>query len=98
MISIYKKHRSTIDSYLQNLVNSYQKDPIENYKEILKHRYIQLIYAVNEDFKQTTMKIGKYYNCVYTIEFVVNWLYVLQAKWFLLVLMCEVFDVELHLG
>lgn len=55
VINIYKKHRLTIDSYLQNLVNSYQKDPIANHKEILKqHKCIQLIYGVDQNFKQIT--------------------------------------------
>ncbi len=55
IINIYKKHRSTIDSYLQNFVNNHQKDSIANSKDILKqHKYVQLIYGVDENFRQLT--------------------------------------------
>ncbi len=53
VINIYKKHKVTVDNYLNSLIKGYQKDPVLNASYILKqHNYIQLIYAVDEDFKQ----------------------------------------------
>ncbi|MDD2699006.1 MAG: hypothetical protein PHF17_09420 [Arcobacteraceae bacterium] len=55
VINIYKKHKLTVDHYLYSLVNGYQKDPVQSASHILKqHSFIQLIYAVDENFKQIT--------------------------------------------
>lgn len=53
VINIYKKHRITVDSYISTLISTLPKDYISNSKRILKeHHYIQLIYSVDDNFKQ----------------------------------------------
>lgn len=53
VINLYKKHQSTADNYCLTLLKTLPDDFIENADTILRGRqYIQLIYAVDEDFKQ----------------------------------------------
>ncbi len=53
VINVYKKHNTTVDIYLTNLVTNLKEDPIKASKDILRNnKYIQLLYAVDKDFKQ----------------------------------------------
>lgn len=59
-ISIYKRHKGTVDTFLKNLITNIKGDPTKNAGNIFaNNHYIQLIYAVNEDLKQTTPIIFK---------------------------------------
>lgn len=58
VINIYKKHKITVDNYIKNLLKSFQTDPVKTYKSILNdNKYIELIYAVDENYTQTTPKL-----------------------------------------
>jgi hypothetical protein len=60
VINIYKKHKSTVDTYLKNLITNFKHDPIKVANKILNnHTYVQLIYAVNDKFTQITPVICK---------------------------------------
>lgn len=60
IISIYKKHKPTVDMYLKNLVTNIKSDPITFAQKLFNdHRYIQLIYAVDDDFVQITPVLCK---------------------------------------
>jgi hypothetical protein len=64
VINIYKTHKITIDNYLNNLMKNIIKnigdDFIEHADYILNHyRYIQLVYAVDKNFKQSTPVVCK---------------------------------------
>jgi hypothetical protein len=64
VINLYKKHKVTVDNYLSNLMKNIIKnvgdDFITHSDYILsQHKYIQLIYAVDENFKQFTPVICK---------------------------------------
>lgn len=60
VISIYKRHKQTVDKYLKNLITNFKSDPIKQSNKILTdNKYIQLIYAVDENFRQTTPVICK---------------------------------------
>ncbi|NKQ40970.1 MAG: hypothetical protein HF962_05320 [Sulfurovum sp.] len=53
VINIYKKHKVTVDGYINTLIKSLPKDYIDYADSILKsNNYIQLMYAVDENFKQ----------------------------------------------
>ena len=55
VINIYRKHKVNVDSFVKSLINSLPKDYIGEAPAILKqYRYIQLIYGVDKDFKQST--------------------------------------------
>ena len=55
VINIYRKHKISVDSFVKSLINSLPKDYIGEAPSILKqYRYIQLIYGVDEEFKQKT--------------------------------------------
>jgi hypothetical protein len=59
-ISIYKKHRLTLELYIKNLLITYKFDPIQNAQKIVnEHKYIQLIYAVDSEFNQISPVICK---------------------------------------
>jgi len=60
VINIYRKHKTTVDIYLKNLVTNIKEDPLKTSKSILhNNKYIQLIYTVSKDFKQTSPVICK---------------------------------------
>ena len=55
VINIYRKHKISVDSFVKSLINSLPKDYIGEAPSILKqYRYIQLIYGVDEEFRQQT--------------------------------------------
>jgi hypothetical protein len=60
VINIYKRHKSTVDKYLKNMISNFKSDPIEiSDKILIENKYIQLIYAVDKDFIQTSPVICK---------------------------------------
>lgn len=53
VINLYKKHKLTVDNFVENLIKSFPIDYISHSDTILKsHHFIQLIYSVDGDFKQ----------------------------------------------
>lgn len=55
VINLYKKHQSTIENFIEVLINSLPKDYMVNSSNILKkHHFIQLIYSVDMNFKQNS--------------------------------------------
>ena len=55
VINLYKKHKITVDGYIENLIKSFPKDYLANADSILKtYHFIQLIYGVDENFRQQT--------------------------------------------
>ncbi len=53
VINIYKRHKLSIDNYITTLVASLPPDYIANAQSILSsHRYIQLIYKVDGEYRQ----------------------------------------------
>jgi hypothetical protein len=55
VISIYKKHKLTVDNYVRTLVKSFPRNYLDHSEVILKeHDYIQLIYGVDLEYKQAT--------------------------------------------
>jgi len=60
VISIYKKHKNTVDEFIITLVKSLPQDYIQNADKILKENpMIQLLYAVDHDFNQISPTICK---------------------------------------
>ncbi|WP_373071786.1 hypothetical protein [Sulfurimonas sp.] len=60
VINIYRKHKATVDIYLTNFVTNIKDDPIKASQSILdNNKYVQLIYAVDKDFKQISPVICK---------------------------------------
>jgi len=61
VINIYKKHRHTVDNYLSTLITSLPQPYAEYSQAIFKdHRYIQLMYSVDENFKQSSPVIFRH--------------------------------------
>jgi len=55
VINIYKRHKTTVDNHITTLIKSFPKNYIDNAEMILKqYRYIQLIYGVDQEYKQIT--------------------------------------------
>ncbi|MEK6659790.1 MAG: hypothetical protein AABY36_08940 [Campylobacterota bacterium] len=55
VINAYRAQKINVDSFIKTLINSLPKNYIEQSAGILKkYRYIQLMYGVNSEFKQTT--------------------------------------------
>jgi len=55
IIDIYKKHRTTVENYINNVLKSIPTDPIEHAKIILSDLpALTLLYAVDRQFKQTS--------------------------------------------
>lgn len=55
VINLYKRHKITVDGYIETLIKSFPKNYIENSSAILKkHHFVQLIYSVNQEFKQSS--------------------------------------------
>lgn len=55
IISTYKKHKITVDRYLKNFTKSLKGDFLERPEVVFKkNRYVQLFYAVDQDYKQIT--------------------------------------------
>ena len=53
VINIYKKNKITIDNFISTLVNSLPSSYLESSESILKkYNFIQLMYEVDNDFKQ----------------------------------------------
>lgn len=60
IVQIYKKDQIHIQNYMRGIMKSMPKDCIENIHAIFKkHKYIQLAYAVNLEYIQTTASIYK---------------------------------------
>jgi len=60
IVQIYKKDLIHIQNYVKGIVKSMPKDCIENMQMLFKkHKYIQLAYAVDFEYKQTTASIYK---------------------------------------
>jgi hypothetical protein len=55
VINLYRKHKLTVDGFIENLIKSFPLDYLGHAETILKnHHFIQLIYGVDETFKQLT--------------------------------------------
>lgn len=55
VINLYKKHKITVDNFIETLIKSFPPDYMASSDAILKtHHFIQLIYAVDENFRQIT--------------------------------------------
>ncbi|MCW8838480.1 MAG: hypothetical protein OQJ77_04480 [Thiovulaceae bacterium] len=55
VVRIYKQHKMTVENYIYSLISNFPDDYIENADAIFKRsKYIQLIYGVDKEFKQTT--------------------------------------------
>ena len=55
VINLYKKHKISVDNYIQTLIKSFPQDYIANSEKILKtYHFIQLIYGVDSEYKQLT--------------------------------------------
>lgn len=60
VINIYKKHKATVDEFIITMIKNLPKNYIENAHEILKnHPNIQLLYAVDNQYKQISPIICK---------------------------------------
>ncbi|MGE4509779.1 MAG: hypothetical protein AB7D43_01645 [Sulfurimonadaceae bacterium] len=60
VINIYRKQRVNVDSFVKSVIDSLPKEFIENGASILRqYRFIQLIYGVDEHFKQSTPIVCK---------------------------------------
>jgi len=60
IVQIYKKDQVHIQNYVKGIVKSMPKDCIENIQIIFKkYKYIQLAYAVNLQYRQTTASVYK---------------------------------------
>ncbi len=60
VINIYKKHKTTVDEFIITMIKNLPKNYIENADTILKnHPNIQLIYAVDSNYKQISPIICK---------------------------------------
>lgn len=60
VVNIYRKHKTTIDVYLKNLITNIKNDPLKTSKTILhNNKHVQLIYAVNKELKQISPVIFK---------------------------------------
>jgi len=61
IVNIYKKDQLFIKNYVLSMVKNMPKDYINNVKDVFKkHKYVELIYAVNSEFIQTTPAIYKH--------------------------------------
>lgn len=55
VINIYKRHKMTVDNFIITFIKNSPKNYIENAELILsKNRFVQLIYGVDEKYKQAT--------------------------------------------
>lgn len=55
VINLYKKHKFTVDNFIETLIKNFPPDYMASSDAILKtHHFIQLIYAVDENFRQIT--------------------------------------------
>jgi hypothetical protein len=55
VINIYRNHKVSVDSFIKSLINSLPKNYMQESSTILKqYRYIQLMYGVDSEFRQTT--------------------------------------------
>lgn len=60
VISIYKKHKNTVDEFLLTLIKNLPQDYIQNADKILKeNKMIQLLYAVDTNYIQISPTICK---------------------------------------
>lgn len=61
IVNIYKKDQLFIRNYVTSMVKNMPKNYIDNVKDVFKkHKYVELIYAVNSEFIQTTPAIHKH--------------------------------------
>ena len=55
VINIYKKHKINVDNFISIVIKTLPDDYIKSSKYILdNNRYIQLLYSVDEDYKQSS--------------------------------------------
>lgn len=55
VINIYKKHKINVDNFISIVIKTLPKDYIKNSKYILdNNRYIQLLYSVDDNYKQSS--------------------------------------------
>ncbi len=60
VINLFKKHKITINNFVSTVISSLPRDYIDNADSILKYNpYIQLMYSVDDKFKQTSPIICK---------------------------------------
>ncbi|EQB35605.1 hypothetical protein M947_10005 [Sulfurimonas hongkongensis] len=60
VINAYRTQKINVDSFLKTFINSLPRNYMDNSLEILKkNRFIQLMYGVDSDFKQSTPVISK---------------------------------------
>lgn len=61
IIQIYKKDQPHILSYIRGMVNSMPKDPLSELKSVFKkHKYIELIYSVDNKYIQRSPSTYRY--------------------------------------
>jgi len=55
VINIYRHHKLSVDNFIASLIQSIPQDYVSNATSIFaRYRYIQLMYGVNESYKQET--------------------------------------------
>jgi ABC-type uncharacterized transport system substrate-binding protein len=55
VINIFKRHKPTVENYIKNLIKNLPLDKVINSQEVFnEHPYIQLVYTVNSEFRQTS--------------------------------------------
>lgn len=60
VINIYRHHKVSVENFLSNLIQSIPKGYIENSVSVFKrHKYIQLMYAVDKSYCQATPIISR---------------------------------------
>lgn len=60
VINAYRKQKINVDSFLKTFIKSLDKNYFDESLQILKtHRFIQLMYGVDSEFKQSTSVISK---------------------------------------
>jgi len=58
IINIYKSHKIEVEYYIHSIIANMSSDYIESANKILKkHKFIQLMYEVDKNYKQTSSKI-----------------------------------------
>ena len=55
VINLYKKHKETVDNFILTAIKNAPQDYIGHADEILKkHKFIQLVYSVDETYHQVS--------------------------------------------
>jgi hypothetical protein len=55
VINIYRKHKLSVDSFISTFIRSIPQDCVANASSIFdNYKYVQLIYGVDQAYKQST--------------------------------------------